>query len=446
MPKNNKSGKKRSGLGKGLSALMGPSLHDVAENTAIEHESGHDAVIDTSASNAVTSNAATGNAATGNAVTGNAVIGNARISNATASNATENGKAVTDTAIVKHTGIDDLNEETHISAKEMNVSAAVQNHSIDAKPTSISNEVGTPLAGDIGTDISGNEKGKLSEEVATSAPTYGAQLMDLTLIHPNKNQPRKNFANDEMVTLIESIKTHGIIQPIVVRPIEDYFQIVAGERRWRAANEAGLKEVPVIVKNYSTEEMTEIALVENLQRQDLDPIEEAFAYKRLAETFNFRQEDIALRLGRSRSHVANMMRLLQLPEFLRNELSAGELSIGQARPLLGLPNEDLQRTALEQIKEHEMTARQVEALVRQLLAGPKKERTTKAENTAEVRALTDRLRVSLGVPVAVKLKAGKKVQGKIEVTFRSQEELNHILQYMEQETNKDDEAITSFHI
>lgn len=446
MPKNNKSGKKRSGLGKGLSALMGPSLHDVAENTAIEHESGHDAVIDTSASNAVTSNAVTSNAATGNAVTGNAVIGNARISNATASNAKENGKAVTDTAIVKHTGIDDPNEETHISAKEMNVSAAVQNHSIDAKPTSISNEVGTPLAGDIGTDISGNEKGKLSEEVATSAPTYGAQLMDLTLIHPNKNQPRKNFANDEMVTLIESIKTHGIIQPIVVRPIEDYFQIVAGERRWRAANEAGLKEVPVIVKNYSTEEMTEIALVENLQRQDLDPIEEAFAYKRLAETFNFRQEDIALRLGRSRSHVANMMRLLQLPEFLRNELSAGELSIGQARPLLGLPNEDLQRTALEQIKEHEMTARQVEALVRQLLAGPKKERTTKAENTAEVRALTDRLRVSLGVPVAVKLKAGKKVQGKIEVTFRSQEELDHILQYMEQETNKDDEAITSFHI
>lgn len=441
MPKNNKSGKKRSGLGKGLSALMGPSLHDVAENTAIEHESGHDAVIDTSASNA-----ATGNAATGNAVIGNARISNATASNATASNATENGKAVTDTAIVKHTGIDDPNEETHISAKEMNVSVEVQRNSIDAKPTSISNEVGTPLAGDIGTDISGNEKGKLSEEVATSAPTYGAQLMDLTLIHPNKNQPRKNFANDEMVTLIESIKTHGIIQPIVVRPIEDYFQIVAGERRWRAANEAGLKEVPVIVKNYSTEEMTEIALVENLQRQDLDPIEEAFAYKRLAETFNFRQEDIALRLGRSRSHVANMMRLLQLPEFLRNELSAGELSIGQARPLLGLPNEDLQRTALEQIKEHEMTARQVEALVRQLLAGPKKERTTKAENTAEVRALTDRLRVSLGVPVAVKLKAGKKVQGKIEVTFRSQEELDHILQYMEQETNKDDEAITSFHI
>ena len=154
MPKNNKSGKKRSGLGKGLSALMGPSLHDVAENTATEYESGHDAVIDTSASNAVTSNAVTSNAATGNAVIGNATI----------SNATENGKAVTDTAVVKHTGIDDPNEETHISAKEMNVSAAVQNHSIDAKPTSISNEVGTPLADDIGTDISGNEKEELSEK------------------------------------------------------------------------------------------------------------------------------------------------------------------------------------------------------------------------------------------------------------------------------------------
>ncbi|WP_302226128.1 ParB/RepB/Spo0J family partition protein [Veillonella magna] len=431
MPKNNKSGKKRSGLGKGLSALMGPSLHDAVENTSTEYESGHDAAIDTSANNAVTSNGATGNAIT---------------SNATASNATENSKAVTDTAVVKHTMIDDQNEETYTSEKEINMSAEAQNHSTDAKPTSISNEMGTPPAGNIGINISGNEKGEPSGEAAVSAPTYGAQLMDLTLIHPNKNQPRKNFANDEMVTLIESIKTHGIIQPIVVRPVEDYFQIVAGERRWRAANEAGLKEVPVIVKNYSTEEMTEIALVENLQRQNLDPIEEAFAYKRLAETFNFRQEDIALRLGRSRSHVANMMRLLQLPEFLQNELSAGELSIGQARPLLGLPNEDLQRTALEQIKEHEMTARQVEALVRQLLAGPKKERTTKAEDTAEVRALTDRLRVSLGVPVAVKLKAGKKVQGKIEVTFRSQEELDHILQYMEQETNKDDEAITSFHI
>ncbi|WP_288190048.1 ParB/RepB/Spo0J family partition protein [uncultured Veillonella sp.] len=441
MPKNNKSGKKRSGLGKGLSALMGPSLHDVAENTATEYESGHDAVIDTSASNAVTSNAATGNAVIGNATTGNATI-----SNVTASNARENGKAVTDTMVGKATVIDNQNEEKHISTKEVDMSAKVQNDSIAVKPTPILNEAATQMAGTIGADISDKEIKQPSKEKSSSAPTYGAQLMDLTLIHPNKNQPRKNFANDEMVTLIESIKTHGIIQPIVVRPIEDYFQIVAGERRWRAANEAGLKEVPVIVKNYSTEEMTEIALVENLQRQDLDPIEEAFAYKRLAEIFNFRQEDIALRLGRSRSHVANMMRLLQLPEFLRNELSAGELSIGQARPLLGLPNEDLQRTALEQIKEYEMTARQVEALVRQLLAGPKKERTTKAENIAEVRALTDRLRVSLGVPVAVKLKAGKKVQGKIEVTFRSQEELDHILQYMEQETNKDDEAITSFHI
>lgn len=272
--------------------------------------------------------------------------------------------------------------------------------------------------------------------------------LSLKEIEPNPDQPRKNFTEDALETLMESIKNFGIVQPIVVRKKGKKYQIVAGERRYRAASALGLDQVPVIIKDYSTEEVTEIALVENLQRQDLDPIEEAFAYQRLLDTFKQTQDLIATRVGRSRSHVANMMRLLKLPEAIQNDLSVGELTIGQARPLLSLSNEKIQLEVAEKIKEEDLNARQVEALVNSL-ASTKKSKTNKKptkKDSAELRALTERLKLSLGSPVNIKLKAGKKVQGKIEISFTSEEELNRLLLYMEASSVEGELLNDVFHV
>lgn len=271
-----------------------------------------------------------------------------------------------------------------------------------------------------------------SEEIKNKQT--GLVELALTDITPNPNQPRRHFLEDEMATLVESIKQHGLIQPIVVSKQGDIYQIVAGERRWRAAQLAGFTTIPVVIKDYSSEQITEIALVENLQRQDLDPVEEAYAYKRLMETFKKTQEEIASRLGRSRSHVANMVRLLNLPDFVLVELSVGDITIGQARPLLSLKNKELQKEALQLIKEKELTARQVETLVKKLLED-KQQQGEKAKqnphNTAELRAIMDRLKVSLGMPVDIKVKAGKKVQGKMEIAFKNEEELAYLIEYLE---------------
>lgn len=272
--------------------------------------------------------------------------------------------------------------------------------------------------------------------------------LPLASIEPNPDQPRKNFTEDALETLMESIKIFGIVQPIVVRKNGDKYQIVAGERRYRAASALQLEMVPVIIKDYSTEEVTEIALVENLQRQDLDPIEEAFAYQRLVDTFKQTQDLIATRVGRSRSHVANMMRLLKLPEAIRNDLSVGELTIGQARPLLALPNEKQQIEVAAKIKEEELNARQVESLVNTLMSGntsKAKKETNKSDN-AELRALTEQLKMSLGAPVAIKLKAGKKVQGKIEISFSSEDELNRLLVFMDASALEEELDNSSFHV
>lgn len=299
--------------------------------------------------------------------------------------------------------------------------------------------------------------------VIDEADKTGIVELPLIEIEPNPNQPRRHFLEDEMATLVESIRQYGVIQPIVVCKMDDKYQIVAGERRWRAAQLAELTSIPVVIKDYSMEQITEIALVENLQRQDLDPVEEAYAYKRLMDTFKKTQEAIATRLGRSRSHVANMVRLLQLPDFILTELSLGDISIGQARPLLSLKNKELQKEALKLIKEKELTARQVETLIKQMLDGTYGKQAKERKNTqqtAELRAIMDRLKVSLGMPVDIKVKAGNKVQGKMEIAFRSEEELNYLIDYIEAqgmgevegaspaqtEADADESASISFHV
>lgn len=300
---------------------------------------------------------------------------------------------------------------------------------------------------------------KQKKERKTLAAMMGEQSIETALLErevhelpigdviPNEDQPRKNFDEQSLATLAESIKNLGIFQPIVVRKQKDKYQIVAGERRYRAALMVGLETVPVVVKNYNTEEMTEVALVENLQREGLDPIEEALAYQGLMNTYKQTQEMISARLGRSRSYITNMMRLLKLAASVQKDLIEGDLTVGQARPLLALRSAAQQVEAAERIKEGELSARQAEQLVKAMMSKKTKSKdTTEPHDTAEVRALVDRLKLSLGSPVSIKFRAGKKVQGKIEIAFSSETELERLIAYMDAQESTEHEETMEFRV
>ena len=285
------------------------------------------------------------------------------------------------------------------------------------------------------------------QSIETALPEREVHELPIVDVIPNEDQPRKNFDEQSLATLAESIKNLGIFQPIVVRKQKDKYQIVAGERRYRAALMVGLETVPVVVKNYNTEEMTEVALVENLQREGLDPIEEALAYQGLMNTYKQTQEMISARLGRSRSYIANMMRLLKLAASVQKDLIEGDLTVGQARPLLALRSAAQQVEAAERIKEGELSARQAEQLVKAMMTKKTKSKdTTEPHDTAEVRALVDRLKLSLGSPVSIKFRAGKKVQGKIEIAFSSETELERLIAYMDAQESTDDEETMEFRV
>lgn len=285
------------------------------------------------------------------------------------------------------------------------------------------------------------------QSIETALPEREVHELSIGDVIPNEDQPRKNFDEQSLATLAESIKNLGIFQPIVVRKQKDKYQIVAGERRYRAALMVGLETVPVVVKNYNTEEMTEVALVENLQREGLDPIEEALAYQGLMNTYKQTQEMISARLGRSRSYIANMMRLLKLAASVQKDLIEGDLTVGQARPLLALRSAAQQVEAAERIKEGELSARQAEQLVKAMMSKKTKSKdTTEPHDTAEVRALVDRLKLSLGSPVSIKFRAGKKVQGKIEIAFSSETELERLIAYMDAQESTDDEETMEFRV
>lgn len=285
------------------------------------------------------------------------------------------------------------------------------------------------------------------QSIETALPEREVHELLIEDVIPNEDQPRKNFDEQSLATLAESIKNLGIFQPIVVRKQKDKYQIVAGERRYRAALMVGLETVPVVVKNYNTEEMTEVALVENLQREGLDPIEEALAYQGLMNTYKQTQEMISARLGRSRSYIANMMRLLKLAASVQKDLIEGDLTVGQARPLLALRSAAQQVEAAERIKEGELSARQAEQLVKAMMSKKTKSKdTTEPHDTAEVRALVDRLKLSLGSPVSIKFRAGKKVQGKIEIAFSSETELERLIAYMDAQESTEHEETMEFRV
>lgn len=253
-------------------------------------------------------------------------------------------------------------------------------------------------------------------------------FVKISKVEPNREQPRKDFNEDALMELADSIKQYGVIQPLLVKEREGYYEIVAGERRWRAAKMAGLKEVPVIVKNYSEQEIAEIALIENLQREDLNPIEEAMAYKRLLTEFNLKQDEVAERVSKSRTAVTNSMRLLKLSEKVQQMLIDEMISSGHARALLAIEDEEKQYAIATKIFDEKLSVRETEKLVKNL-DKPKKEPVV-LEDGAIYEDLEEKIKAIMGTKVVINRKNNTK--GKIEIEYYSVEELDRIMDLFRQ--------------
>jgi ParB family chromosome partitioning protein len=246
--------------------------------------------------------------------------------------------------------------------------------------------------------------------------------MDIDLLTPNPSQPRVHMDDARLDELAQSIRSHGVIQPILVRRVGDRTEIVAGERRWRAAQRAGLLKVPVTYRDVPDDRMLEVALIENIQREDLNPIEEAQAYRRLTDELHLSQEAIAAGVGKDRATIANYMRLLRLPAEVRNELSSGALSMGHARALVTLPDESAQRRVAREVVSRGISVRETEAMVRREMApgvAPPPKRLD--PNT---RAAEDRLKVALGTTHVRILRKGR--GGRVEIDFANEDELQRL--------------------
>ena len=254
--------------------------------------------------------------------------------------------------------------------------------------------------------------------------------VDLNLIVPGPMQPRTNFDEAALESLAESIKTHGIVQPLLVRRQGDGFERIAGERRWRAAKLAGLTRVPVLVKDIADQNLLEIALIENIQREDLNPIEEAQAYKRLIENVGLTQEALATRIGRDRSYITNYLRLLKLPPDLQQLVIEGRLSTGHARTILGLSHPDLQRRLARQVLEDQLSVRATEILVQKASAdrAPRPPRVVQNVDP-NIRAAETKLRRALGTQVRI-VQMGSEGRGRVEISFYNSQDLDRIYELL----------------
>lgn len=273
----------------------------------------------------------------------------------------------------------------------------------------------------------GRGLGSLFDDTAPAEEeNSNVESLKITQIEPNKNQPRQKFDDDKIEALAESIKEHGVIQPIIVVRNGKRYKIVAGERRWRAAKKAGLKEIPVVVREYSDLQVAQIALIENLQRENLNPIEEALGYQTLMSSFDMTQEEVSSKIGKSRSAIANSIRLLSLDESIRSKLISGEISSGHARALLSIEDSEIRNAVLESIIEKGLNVRQAEALARQLQnAKPKKKQKTIDE---QLRTELDSIENSLSSRLGTKVRlVHKDKHGKIEIEYFGNEDLERIL-------------------
>ncbi len=268
----------------------------------------------------------------------------------------------------------------------------------------------------------------------------GITLLAVTSITANPRQARQIFDEEALQALADSIRRYGVVQPIVVRPLADKtYELIAGERRWRASQRAGLKEIPALIRTCEDTKATEISLIENIQRENLNVIEEAAAYKLLIDMNNWKQDELAAKVGKSRSHVANIMRLLSLAPPVRKLIENGALTMGQARPLLQLKLPEVQEKVAQRIVVSDLSARQAETLVRHLLKGKKKP-VTKGVDTY-IEDLQDRLKMRLGTNVAIRVQKGN--TGKIEISFSSEAEFERLLVLLteENEKNRPDETM-----
>ena len=256
----------------------------------------------------------------------------------------------------------------------------------------------------------------------------GQTMMKINDVEPNRDQPRKHFEEDALLELADSIKQFGVLQPLIVQKRKDYYEIIAGERRWRAAKLAGVKEVPVIVKEYTDQEILEISLIENIQRENLNPIEEAMAFKKLINEFKLKQDEVAERVSKSRTAVTNSMRLLKLGEKVQQMIIDDMISTGHARALLAIDDEEQQYLLATKIFDEKLSVRETEKLVKDI-KNPKKEQPKKeVKNSFIYEDLEERMKSVIGTKVHVNHKPNGK--GKIEIEYYSDTELERILELL----------------
>ena len=271
---------------------------------------------------------------------------------------------------------------------------------------------------------------KADQKNESSNQKKTAVMVKISNVEPNRDQPRKQFDEDALLELSESIKQYGILQPLLVSNKKDYYEIIAGERRWRAAKLAGLKEVPVIVKEFSAQELVEISLIENIQREDLNPVEEAMAYKRLMDEFHLKQDEIADRVGKSRTAVTNSMRLLKLSAKVQQMLIDEMITAGHARAILAISDKEKQETVAMRVFDEKLSVRETESLVKRILnpQKEKKQKTTTVED-AIYESLEEKMKGIMGTRVLIHRKKNDK--GKIEIEYYSKDELERIIDLFE---------------
>lgn len=276
----------------------------------------------------------------------------------------------------------------------------------------------------------------IADKVGTSNEKTDAKnevMVNINKVEPNKEQPRKNFDEDALLELSESIKQFGVLQPLLVVDRKDYYEIIAGERRWRAAKMAGLKKVPVIIKDLTEQEIVEISLIENIQRENLNPIEEAIAYKRLLNEFNLKQDEVAERVSKSRTAVTNSMRLLKLCDKVQQMVIDDMISTGHARALLGITDEEKQYILAQKIFDEKISVRDIEKLVKKMQkqknAPAKEVNPEKKKLDAVYQEAEEKMKTILGTKVIINQKDSMK--GKIEIEYYSPDELTRIYELIE---------------
>ena len=259
-------------------------------------------------------------------------------------------------------------------------------------------------------------------------PATPDKLVKISKIEPRKDQPRKTFNEDKLQELTDSIKKYGVIEPIIVQDCNDHYEIVAGERRWRAAMKAGLKEVPVLIRNFTEQEIVEISLIENIQREDLNPIEEALAYKTLLEKYNLKQDQVAEIVSKSRTTITNSMRLLNLCDEVQRMLIDEQLTQGHARALLAIEDSEEQYTVAQRVFDEKLSVRDIEKIVKELSKQKKEKPRIKIDNDFIYRDFEEKIKNALGTKISIKPKDNEK--GKIEIEYYTANDFEKIIEYL----------------